>query len=317
MKIEEFEKKVASNAHKSDILQLVKKGIELANLKGEEEEKWYDDCAKLYDNSNEDYVNFKSCMSRRFDTLRFTKYTLDRQNADYKKKEESFFGALIDVEIFAEGTDYSESSLINDVTKAVIKYEQNNHFLQDAISVLEDCMNIIQLKETDCELRKIMFTTGHGAMDKSYHVKSKRALDLFQKAFIKYFTENFLVETDLDKIQNKIDIYKNDQKRLLHRLIFEIYLVFAKANLTDFSSDKDIYKIGIEKKGKYVSLKGDISVWIFKLLDYMGYLNKKKDKNLMTRKNKIDFIRDCMREHSNHEWKDFPLPNDWVYFLYT
>lgn len=315
MKIEEFEKKTANNAHKSDVLQLVNKGIELANLKGDEKEKWYDDCAKLYENSNGDFVNFKLCMSKRLDTLRFTKYTIDRQNADYEKVQKAFYNALVEVEKFAERTNYNEKSFINDVTKAVINYEQNKHFLQDEISVLEDCLNIIQLKETDWDLRKIMFTTGHRETDKSYHIKSKRTLDTFQKAFIQYFTESFVEETDLDKIQNKIDVYKNDKKRLLHRLIFEIYLVFAKANLTEFSSDKDIYKIGIEEKGKYVSLKGDISVWIFELLNHMGYLDKKRDKNIMNHKNKVDYIKDKMREHSKYKWEVFQLPKDWVYFL--
>ena len=122
-------------------------------------------------------------------------------------------------------------------------------------------------------------------------------------------------ETELKTILENIKTYKNAQKRLLHRLIFEIYQVFAKANKTDFISNNDIYKIGEERNNKYASLKSDISEWIFNLLDFMGYLDKKQDKNIMNHKNKVDYIKDKMKEHSKHKWEDFQLPKDWFYFL--
>ena len=117
------------------------------------------------------------------------------------------------------------------------------------------------------------------------------------------------------EIQNNIKTYQNANKRLLHRLIFEIYQVFAKANKTGFLSNNDIYKIGEKRNHKYASLKSKISEWIFNLLVFMGYLDNKRDKNIMNHKNKVDYIKDKMKEHSKYKWDDFQLPKDWFYFL--
>ena len=318
MKIEEFKQMIANDIHKSDILQLVNKGVELAGYKDEKAEEWYDSCAKLYDVSANDYVNFKLCMAQRLDGLRYMKVTIERNISDDKKRDSVFHDAHCLVQKYAnelETTNYNEESLLSDIAMAVYRYELRKQFLQDAIAEQRDCLIICQLCENDGNLTKINFATDKGAIRKNYSLRSKRALTLFREAFINYFQNRFISETKLVKIQNNIETYQNANRRLLHRLIFEIYQVFAKANKTDFTSNNDIYKIGEERNHKYASLKSDISEWIFNMLVFMGYLDQKRDKNIMNHKNKVDYIKDKMKEHSKHKWDDFQLPKDWFYFL--
>ena len=318
MKIEEFEQIIADNTHKSDILRLVNNGIELADYSGEKVEEWYDSCAKLYVVSANDYVNFKLCMARRLDELRYMKYTIKRKSADDKKVDSAFYDVHNLVQQYAnkpKATGYNEEPLLSDIAKAAYRYELRKLFLQDAIAEQKDCLNIRQFCESDWNLSKINFATDKGAIRKNYSLGSKRCMVMFREAFIQYFQDKLMSETDLDEIQNNIKTYQNANKRLLHRLIFEIYQVFAKANKTGFLSNNDIYKIGEERNHKFTSLKNEISEWIFNLLDFMGYLDKKQDKSIMNHKNKVDYIRDKMREHSKHKWEDFQLPKDWFYFL--
>ena len=318
MKIEEFEQIIADNAHKSDILQLVNNGVELCKYKDEKAEEWYDSCAKLYELSGNDYVNFKVNIAKRLDDLRYMMFTMKRKSADKDKQDAAFLNARSMVQKYANDnkqSGFNDGALLLNIAKAAYRYELRKQFLQNAVSEQEDCKNIIKLMRTDRELYKITFTTKEGATDEHHYLKSKRALEIFQAEFIQFFKNRFMSETELKTIVENIKKYKDAQKRLLHRLIYEIYLVFAKANLTEFGSDKDIYKICEERNGKYASLKGEISEWIFNLLDYMHYLDRVKDKNLMTRKNKVDFIKDKMKEHSNHPWNDIRLSSDDFYVL--
>jgi hypothetical protein len=319
MKIEEFEKIITDNAHKSDILQLVNNGVELCSFKDEKAEEWYDSCAKLYEFSGKDYVNFKVNIAKRLDSLRYMMFTMRRKSADKDKQDAAFQNAFSIVQKYANDnkqSGFNDGTLLLNIAKAAYLYELRKQFLQNAASEQEDCKNIIELMRTDRELYKITFTTRKGATpDEHHYLKSKRALEIFQAEFIHFFQDRFMSETELETIDENIETYKNAQKRLLHRLIYDIYLVFAKANLTEFGSGKDIYKIGEERNGKYASLKGEISEWIFNLLDSMHYLDRVKDKNIMTRKNKVDFIKDKMKEHSNHSWNDIPLSSDDFYVL--
>ena len=318
MKIEEFEQIIADNAHKSDILRLVNNGIELAKYKDEKAEEWYDSCAKLYEVSSFDYVNFKLNMANRLDTLRYIKFTQEHINIDDTKVASAFKKVNDLVQQYVnkpEVTDYNDKPLLSDITMAIFRYEVRKQFLQNAIAEQKDCLTIQRFSGSDWDLSKISLATDKGAIRKNYLLGSKRALEMFREAFIKYFQDRFMSETDLVKIQNNIETYQNANKRLLHRLIFEIYQAFAKANKTDFMSDNDIYKIGEKRNHKYASLKSKISEWIFNLLVFMGYLDNKRDKNIMNHKNKVDYIKDKMKEHSKYKWDDFQLPKDWFYFL--
>lgn len=311
---DEFERIIVDDEHKQGLLYLVRKGIEEGNLDGEEEEKWYDSCAKLYEESVHDHVNFRINLANRLDSLRYTKYTTRRLLEDDNAKNLAFQRVYTQVVQYANQKDksYSESDLVHKISQESYRFEIRSQQLKEAVSELEDCKNIIKLSSGSRELYEVRFKTRNGNDYEDFKIHSKKAIELFNSAFLHYFKDRYLEEVDLRTVLNKIDSYKKAQKALLHRLIHEIYSIFVQKGFIAFDSATDTYQLVENRNGKFASLKGEVSVWIFGLLDFMGYLNSLEDKKYMTHKNKVDFIKDRMKQYCKYGKEDILGHNEFI-----
>ncbi len=319
MTIEEFETKIANNAHKSEIIRLVKESLNIFKYEGEKAEKWLDSCYELYETSLCEFTHFKLNMANRIDTAkRYQQHIQDFEQTNENKLTATFHKVITVVESYANNRSYANPELLADIEKAIFDYyEQPLLYLSNRVDELNDRINFIQLLNDD-SIDKIKFESPNN----SYSFNSKKLMNVFKRSFVDYFRNSYITEPikpdDIDKLEKEKKICVGSQKKLIHRVVYEIYRIFASHKILDFTNEKDNYLFQISNNDKYPSLKGDVSAWIFDLLELMGYLDYLKERKnyspRMLKKEKIDFIKDCMKDTDYHSWKEPNMPKDWFYF---
>lgn len=332
MNLEEFEKFISQDEHKDDIMFLVNKGILLGDFHDQTLEQWYDDCADLYTICDSKYSIFKLNISNQLDSLCFRKNLQIEDSKTNEKMREVYIDSWIKVQDFANSKDepfVDENSqlhtetrdiIIKEVSDLIFKYKQTSLQIQNENdNIIEDFKNLVELKSVlqsdGCVLEKIKFETVKKGTQKTFTMKSERNNKLFIDRVLNFFLNKYVnEENDTKKIQKQIDIIKNTKKKLRNKLIRDIYTVFVKHDKVDFNNPKDSYKFGEERNGRYPSLKNSISLWIFDLLTFLGYLDRKiSDKHKYDYCGKKDFIKNCMEDSDYLNWDLLETPKGYPY----
>lgn len=342
MNLEEFEKLISQDEHKDDIMFLVNEGINCGGLKGKAVEKWYDDCAQLYNKSLAQYAHTKVNYSKILDTLRYQSYILRRDVYLQKRIAENYANIITEMDNFAQThyLEYNDHQILSEIEKLLDVYSRNALFIDGKLEELQDSVQILDLHsvlhseggnlhQIKFEVSKVNQTKTYDAdgkkeklhtweINESYVLKSNKGKQLFTDCFLDYFMNRYIEhEYDQDKLKKTIDYYKGARKKLLKKLIRDIYIVFIRHDKVDFNNDKDTYHFSEKRDGCYLSLKTTISEWIFDLLVYFSYVNKIEDEEFeeysTIKKKKKDYIRYCMEDETVLTWEMSLPSNDWPY----
>lgn len=119
----------------------------------------------------------------------------------------------------------------------------------------------------------------------------------FSKILVDYFIDRYIITDNEQTIIEDINIWNAYRPKIWHRLIHDIYHFFANKGLLHYNNKNDTYHLG-ERDGKFASLNGEVSEWIYNLL--CEFYEKKDNKTSARfdiyngRKDKIDAIKNFM-----------------------
>ena len=296
---EEFEQLITNNAHKNEILRLVEESICILPCKDDRSvSARYDKCAKLYNDSLEDYTHFRLNLSKQIDLQRYqsfiTKYKDDVQKAISKRTQD----VVMRVDAYAKNSKYNDSAFVSDVTTLLEKYECSKFYLDTKISELEDKKQLLELSDAlqnDFSFYSIKLRDE--SQDKPFPFKSEKVKNMFAESFLPYFKSRFLEDASkgASDIEKEIYSLKNiTEKQLTHRLVYDLYNIFIQyGKLSKCTGDGNSYEL-TDKDGNLYSLNGDVSDWIFYLL--IEFDCKIKGHKVKSKTERNRFIKDCIRD---------------------
>lgn len=306
---EEFEQLISDNAHKNEILRLVEESICMLPCKDiHSVSARYDECAQLYNDSLGDYAHFRLNISKQMDLLRYQscviKYQDDVQAALSKRTQD----VVMRVDVYAQNSKYNDSAFVNDVTTLLEKYECPKFYLDTQISELEDKKQLLELSDAlQNGFSFYSFKLSGKNTDQTFYVKSEKVKNMFAESFLPYFKSRFLDDKNGTDIDTEISSLKKiRKKKLLHKLVYELYKIFVKyGKLSKCKETGNEYDLTDEEGNSY-SLNGDVSDWIFYILIEFGY-DISKEQNIKTKPERNGYIKDCMKDK---KCRDLILPDN-------
>lgn len=223
----------------------------------------------------------------------YRKYVFSQEDKRLQKLQQIYvnFDQVVD-EFFKHNNDGTfTNDLILDIKTALHKSYTINELAND--EQLQELIDARKLKDlssiSDFHCFKIQ-TIKNG----TFNISSARALDLLHNLILPYFQDRFVSKIQTNNIDKEITRCKILKKKHTHVVVRELYKVFAKHGKVKYENIENTYNLG-EKNGKYASLSGSISNLIYKLLiDLYPYLDD-KIYSYLSRKEKIDAIKNYMR----------------------
>lgn len=318
----EFEKLVAKDKHKNEILTRITIGEGI--LKNDED--WYDICARQYELSNGNSASFFANIYNIIDFYKIKQANfkvLEKNHAHFIEELKNLNSKIAEyVELHpiekAKNKEYKENFtkdivniVFNDFFEPLTLLEQRRKHLKSIIDLWE----MAEKLDTTYELDKINFTLNKDGG--SYKITEDKTINLLKEAIsnkIPWLTPHeYLVNgkklnktkinNDIDKIK-KYDTY--NYSRLRNHLIYEIFVVFVKYEFVD-TTDANEYSIKTQN-GKCAELSITNAVWIYDLIDSLGIfevINKAKDKK--EKEEKKDYIRDALKDQNARQKLDLPI----------
>lgn len=127
---------------------------------------------------------------------------------------------------------------------------------------------------------------------------SNYANKLFSNVVLQYFYDLFRCNPrNLGKLKSRLESIEVSKKKLIHRTIHEIYLVFAENGYLEYNNSIDHYKLG-SKDGKYISTNNNVSRWVYAVFSKLsGQFNM--DSLDMDQKKRI---RDSLKAYANDKY---------------
>ena len=70
-------------------------------------------------------------------------------------------------------------------------------------------------------------------------------MNTFKRSFVDYFRNSYITgptkPDDIDELEQEKNNCVGSQKKLIHRVVYEIYKIFAIHGILDFINEKDTY----------------------------------------------------------------------------
>ena len=329
MSKEEFEQLIAQDPKKGEILQLVAEKIKLC---GKQNEKAvYDTCAELYTDSLNDYTHFRLNISRQIDLMRYQYFcqnyqeyiqaTLQQRLQTIVEGVEEYFqecatqnceeNEIKQINISAITNVVNVHQLKNDVTTLLETYENARLFITERIKELEDKLELLKLGKClkDGYSPMSMTLRDNNLRAKiSIHINSDKTRRFFTDTFFPYFMDRFIENSsDITTINSEIKYLRDlSSTNLIHKIVYDLYQIFIKyGKVSKCNKGDNAYDLK-DDNGSYYSLDGNVSDWIYCLLNKFEYITP-KDHILKIERNQ--YIKDCIRDKQcrNIQLKDFSL----------
>ena len=318
---EEFEQKISKNEHKDEILRLVEESIKLMRVQNEQSvSKRYDECYKLFKDSNEDYTNFRLNVAKQMDILIYQlhcckfgdsiQYAIQNQQQKIAQMIEDYaIEATVDItdkkSLSVNKEIYNNKLLINKIVILLTKYENARLFIRERINELGDKLQLLQLEKAlkdGCSLFSIKLRENENQMDRSFSLQSKKAKQMFSETFIPSFINRFIEKgINANKEDSEAGIKKELQhlkslasKKLVYKLVYDIYMIFIEHGVLEVCQANQNHYDLKDMLGNHYSLKGEVSDWIFFLLKKLGYITLPTKTYIKTDRNR--YIKDCIKD---------------------
>lgn len=316
----EFEELIMDNEHKEDILHLVDEGCtHLINKDESSLERYYEECADLYNKSNGYYQNFKLNMAQRI-SLHYRLACLEQKDNEMQERQNKIQQLVETVKNYAEnniyGQVYQDKNLIDDIVSVLWNYELVMTGIAERLAEYEDKKHIKEIIDAHDEGKfplEMAFIFKEGPRSHKVKLESEKAIRLFVNEFVPFFSNRFVEYVKLDELEKTIQELKRVGKKTLpHKAVYDLYMVFVKYEYVDFNKkDVDTYELG-DRNGLFASLNGQVSLWIYNLLLELGYFTdrtkkvsqpiyRETEKEQRQRihghdKEYKDYIRDCLED---------------------
>lgn len=324
---EDFEKLVEKDLNKDEILERAKTGLGVLN----NDEEWYDICARQYDLCNGNLGSFRQNLYRIIDghKYRMENFKILEKNdkkmiallEDTTKKIDSYIAEHpINKKVCGKEVVTAEvhDKILPQLIKVIFnEYKEPLKLIENQRTYIEDIIKLWEISKTinkDYELIKISFK-----FDKdggSHNITNKKIKNLLWESICSrtaWLTPyEYLIngkELDEKKINEdleKIKLYGNyHYSKLVHHLIYKLFLIFVNQDLveeTDFN-EYDIMTIN----NKCAMLTTEVAVWIFDLLASLNIQYEAKDIDIESKESKKNKIKDSIRDK---QARVFELPTD-------
>ena len=330
---EDFEKLVEKDLNKDEILERAKTGLGVLN----NDEEWYDICARQYDLCNGNLGSFGQNLYRIIDGHKYRKENfkiLEKNDEkmialleDTTKKIDSYIaehpinkkvcGKEVDEKVFRD-------KIIPEIKKTIFNYfTEPKKLIENYRAYLEEIIKLWEITKitNKYELLKISFKFDKdGGSQNITNEKIKvllwegicsRAAWLTPHEYI--INGEQLNEKKIKKDLEKIKLYDNFKSYQLHcRLTCELFQIFANYNLVE-ETDYNEYDIKTSNN-KCAVLTTEIAVWIFDLQASLDGRYEVKNIELDSKEVKKNKIKDLLR---NKNARNVDLPIDIYRRRYT
>lgn len=315
---EEFKQFIDGNEYKDEILRLVDESIKLLPVQDEISiSNRYEECAMLYNDSIGNYPHFRLNISKQIDRLRYQKHCYSYEDAVQAILQNKISEVNAQVETYAQveaakhGILFDEG-LVDDIKTLLVKYVVARENAQSKLDEINDVQNLLQMRDSfKCGfcINSIKLRGGGAEPDKTFAFHSEKFKNLFSDIFLPYFMDRF-VELVTDLVGRRDYLNKMVKRKLVHKLVYDLYMIFIKhGKIRTCQKNDNAYDLK-DGGGNYYSLNGNVSEWIYNLMDALDFVFQDSKRN-KEKSERCRYIKDCIRDKESRqlELEDFSLCN--------